>query len=66
MPITDELLDALNNFEHKSQGYFFWTSNGRRRSHAFRATLVDGVLSLRNGTMEDAQILLGFDWETQG
>ena len=85
LPITDELLDALNGFEHKSERYFFWTGYGdwetaakdwsgrilklwkaakieggeRRRSHAFRATLVDGVLSLPNGTMEDAQILLG-------
>jgi integrase len=85
LPITDELLTALNGFEHKSERYFFWTGNGdwetaakdwsgrilklwkaakieggeRRRSHAFRATLVDGVLSLPNGTMEDAQILLG-------
>jgi integrase len=83
--VTDELLMALNGFEHKSQRYFFWTGYGdwetaakdwsgrilklwraasieggeRRRSHAFRATLVDGVLSLPNGTMEDAQILLG-------
>jgi len=55
----------------RANAIFFWTGYGdwqtaakdclgeRRRSHAFRATLVDGVLRLPNGTMESAQILLG-------